>query len=269
MPDSPSSDDGLGASALFQEPADYWRPEAQPTAVQYTLRSGQQLTLRLVGHNPLWAHHLWNGGRVLAAHLEQHAASLVQGRRVLELGAGAGLPGLVAALHGAKEVFITDYPDAELVENLGVNIGSARGGHHAMAPAQALGYLWGAQLPAALGPEGSFDLLLLADLLFNHSEHGKLADTVARTLSRSAAEAVALVFFTPYRPWLLDKDLDFFNVVRERGLRVAKVFEQKMETVMFEQDPGDEEIRRTVFGYEVKWARQEQTVQRTESKGVH
>lgn len=41
---------------------------------------------------------------------------------MLELGAGAGLPSLVCALNGASQVVVTDYPDAELIENLQYNI---------------------------------------------------------------------------------------------------------------------------------------------------
>jgi predicted nicotinamide N-methyase len=48
----------------------------------------------------------------------------------------------------------------------------------------------------------------------------------------------ALVFFTPYRPWLLDKDLDFFRLSKGSGLRVEKFLEKKMETVLFQEDPG-------------------------------
>lgn len=41
---------------------------------------------------------------------------------MLELGAGAGLPSLVCALNGASQVVVTDYPDADLIENLRYNI---------------------------------------------------------------------------------------------------------------------------------------------------
>jgi nicotinamide N-methyltransferase len=46
----------------------------------------------------------------------------VNNKTVLELGAGAGLPSLVCALNGAARVVITDYPDADLIENLRYNI---------------------------------------------------------------------------------------------------------------------------------------------------
>ena len=39
---------------LFQEPADFYEPEKQASFASHQLLSGQELTVRLVGHNPLW-----------------------------------------------------------------------------------------------------------------------------------------------------------------------------------------------------------------------
>ena len=77
-------------------------------------------------------------------------------------------------------------------------------------------------------------------------------DTILQTLKRTG-ESRALVFFTPYRPWLVERDMAFFEGCRGRGLVVEKVVEERMERVMFEGDRGDEEVRRTVFGFEVRW----------------
>lgn len=177
---------------------------------------------------------------------------------------------------------MTDYPDTDLIENLRYNI------HHcgALLPKEksiiAEGYLWGAAtspltacLPSQAQPTG-FDLLILADLLFNHSEHEKLLSTVQSTLKKTR-DVQALVFFTPYRPWLLEKDLAFFDLAKQGGFEVEKIFEKVMEKVMFEEDPGvskgylsnatffaadrhantvmqDELLRRTVFGYSLHWS---------------
>ena len=46
------------------------------------------------------------------------------------------------------------------------------------------------------------------------------------------------MFFTPYRPWLYEKDMAFFNLASEAGLEVTKIMEKTMEKVMFEEDPG-------------------------------
>lgn len=120
----------------------------------------------------------------------------------------------------------------------------------------AEGYLWGAPVGDVIKhiPNGdeAFDVLILADLLFNHSEHAKLIKTVQLTLKKGP-ESRAYVFFTPYRPWLLEKDLAFFDLARKAGFAVEKTFEKVMEKVMFEEDPGDELLRRTVYGYELSW----------------
>jgi len=185
-------------------------------------------------------HLLWNAGRTLATYLENNADSLIRGKSVLELGAGAGLPSLVSAIHGARHVVVTDYPDPDLVENLQWNVD-----HCAMLPQprniEAKGYLWGAETETLVSGlssgEANFDLLILADLLFNHSEHRKLVSSVQQMLKRSA-DAQALVFFTPYRPWLFQNDLAFFDLAKEAGFVVEKFFEHTMEKVMFEEDPG-------------------------------
>ena len=165
-----------------------------------------------------------------------------------------------------EQVVVTDYPDQDLVENLKYNVRNCqldqnRGGtigvevgplptfRYSLISYQ--GYLWGAALSSALSP--GFDLLILADLLFNHSEHTKLVKSISQTLRRTAT-AKALVFFTPYRPWLLKQDLAFFDLARQEGFVVEMKLEKLMDKVMFVEDRGDETLRRTVYGYELRWA---------------
>jgi hypothetical protein len=45
---------------LFQEPADFYEPEKQATFAPHQLLSGKELTVRLVGHNPLWVRHYYH-----------------------------------------------------------------------------------------------------------------------------------------------------------------------------------------------------------------
>ncbi|KAK5101856.1 Protein N-terminal and lysine N-methyltransferase efm7 [Lithohypha guttulata] len=250
-----SSDDDTDASGLFNEPQDYYAPEKSATFTSYTTKQGTKIPLRLVGHNPLWGHLLWNAGQVIAHYIEDNATTLIQGKNVLELGAGAGLPSLVCAIQGARKVVVTDYPDADLIENLRYNIDHAVDSErrHSIV---AKGYLWGNDTQTLQdeldASNNGFDILILADILFNHSEHTKLITTLQKTLKHDS-NARALVFFTPYRPWLLQKDMDFFELAREAGFRVKKLFEHTMDKVMFPEDPGDEILRRTVFAYEVAW----------------
>ncbi|EGZ09360.1 hypothetical protein PHYSODRAFT_523947, partial [Phytophthora sojae] len=64
---------------------------------------------------------VWAGALVLCEFLEEHAQEVVQGRDVIELGAGCGLCGLVAASLSANATVLTDeYPDL-LARNIAKN----------------------------------------------------------------------------------------------------------------------------------------------------
>lgn len=240
---------------LFDDPDGFYAPDKPATSTTYVTKGGLEIPLRLVGHNPLWGHLLWNAGQVIARYIEDDADHVVKDKNVLELGAGAGLPSLICAIHGARRVIVTDYPDVDLIENLQHNIKFSIPEQHRDRIA-AHGYLWGNDSTLLRDElqnhDQGFDLLILADILFNHSEHEKLIRTLDQTLKKDSASR-ALVFFTPYRPWLLEKDLRFFDLARDGGFVVGKLFEHVMDKVMFPTDPGDEQLRRTVFAYEVRW----------------
>ena len=74
----------------------------------------------------LFSHFLWNAGLQLAEFIEEGDEQgrdwSVDGERVLELGAGTGLAGILAGLKGASEVVISDYPAPEVLENLRANV---------------------------------------------------------------------------------------------------------------------------------------------------
>ncbi|KAK2005041.1 nicotinamide N-methyltransferase [Colletotrichum falcatum] len=271
---SPVSDVADGDTGdLFADPEDYYPPTPPPTTQTHVLSSGRVLTLHLVGYSPTEAHHLWNGSRVVSDYLEADPGR-VRGRTVLELGAGAGLPSLTAGILGARRVVVSDFPDVDIVQTMQKNVDEAGDLGAVVVPR---GYVWGADVAPLLeviaepgagtepetetetgkgrtrtGARKKFDVMVLADLLFRHSEHGKLVDTIWNALARERG-AVAYVFFTSYRPWLRHKDLAFFDVARERGFLVEQVVERKMEKPLFEGDPGDVEVQKTVSGFEVRW----------------
>ncbi|KOS19978.1 putative nicotinamide N-methyltransferase [Escovopsis weberi] len=266
-------EDDFSMGDLMQDPEGYYPPTPPPTQQMYTLGSGKQIVLNLVGSSPTEAHHLWNGAKIITEYFEEQP-SRVRGKTVLELGAAAGLPSLAAGILGARKVIMTDFNDPDLVQNMQKNIDAcdattAEPAGSFAARVVAEGFVWGrdvGHLLAHLEPdalaggweekqaekEGGFDVLILADLLFRHNEHGDLVKTIRETMRRSR-ESVAYVFFTSYRPWKRDLDMKFFDVARAAGLEVERVLEKKLEKPLFENDPGDLEVQKTVNGFEVRW----------------
>ncbi|KAF9210524.1 hypothetical protein BGZ59_009340 [Podila verticillata] len=79
-----------------------------------------QLHLANVGGGAvkLMSHFVWNAALVMAEYIESGQVIDVQGKRVIEFGAGAALPGLLCVKRGAAFVTLTDYPDPAIVHNL-------------------------------------------------------------------------------------------------------------------------------------------------------
>ncbi|KAG7087235.1 hypothetical protein E1B28_013216 [Marasmius oreades] len=275
MTDSESDHGDLSLDAIFPEPP---RPQTpDPTISVYhrlrnTTKNHGEVTIRLVGSHPLWGNYLWNSAICLASYFEENE-SLCNDRSVLELGAGGGLPSIIASLNGARNVVITDYPDAALVNNMQHNVDHNISDEQvrqnivvkveiavmlAWMRADALqGYIWGTPVHSLLDAfpplaEG-FDLIILSDLIFNHSQHDALLRTCERTLRPAtpfldAKDPCVLVFYTHHRPHLAHRDMVFFDKAREQGWKCDKIIEQKYPP-MFPDDPGAEEVRSTVHGW--------------------
>jgi predicted nicotinamide N-methyase len=115
---------------------------------------------------PYWA-ELWPSGIALA---EVVAGLELRGKRVLELGAGLGLPSLVAALGGA-DVLATDWAD-EAVELLRVN--AERNGLRLRAERVR----W--DEPEPLLRDAPWDVVLGADLLYEQRNAEQLLELLPR-----------------------------------------------------------------------------------------
>lgn len=239
---------GEGVDESLRVPEFYSVEHVRPACV-----GGETIQLRMVKKHALWGDHLWNGGRWLANHLEANP-HLVTGKSVIELGAGAGLPSLIASKLDASFVACTDYPDQELVENLQFNFEVNCAAAVEAGKTLVTGYLWGESVNELLlaSKSPSFDVLFLCDLLFNHSEHTKLLKASLALLQQHSPSSTAFCVFTHYRPWLAQKDLEFLERPEwtEAGWVWKKIAEERWE-LMFEADRGDSEVRRTVHAYQL------------------
>lgn len=118
---------------------------------------------------PYWA-ELWPSGVALARAVGELA---LRGSRVLELGAGLGLPSLAAALRGA-DVLATDWAE-DAVELLRLNAGRNRVGLRAERAR------W--DEPTALIGEAPWALVLGADLLYERRNADQLLELLPRLSS--------------------------------------------------------------------------------------
>ncbi|SCV68279.1 BQ2448_400 [Microbotryum intermedium] len=261
-------------------------------------------------------HLLYPAAIALSRYLETHAPQLLhspnnpisdpQGRgkgngkgkptpkRIIELGAGGGLPALIAALESdpSSRVIISDYPDQDLVDNLQHNIGSNGLGEDKI---KAKGFAWGHSVGPLVkgvwededgdeGGEAKFDVVLLSDLVFNHSQHSALLESCKALLKSAPSESVqssssiatsssssplpipsidltpsdldlssplVLCFFSHHRPTdvLIKADMGLMELAQTKGWTVSKVWEDPQAGPAFPQDKGNLAIRSTVHGY--------------------
>lgn len=240
--------------SIFDIPESYVEPEEAPTYAHYERKKDfdgepRDLTLQLVGKNPLWGHLLWNAGRVTADLIDSERDS-IRGKTVCELGAAAALPSLLASLV-AKNVVTTDYPDPDLIQNIDNNIKCLEAQVHRKLPITAMGFIWGhdpSELLNAPGQNGEkFDYLILSDLVFNHSEHRQLLKSCKELLK---SDGTVWVVFTPHRPHKFENDMNFFELAKEYGFIAEKLGEKKMSP-MFDEDDGCRVLRSTVFTYKL------------------
>ncbi|KAH6633705.1 putative methyltransferase-domain-containing protein [Boeremia exigua] len=200
------------------------------------------------------AHYLWNAG-VLMAELwwvgrEEERAWAVRGQRVIELGAGVGLGGVMSALAGADEVAITDYPAPPILEAIAANVKK-----NVQGPLQARvavhGHLWGDTASEfAAAHAHKYTRVLAADCLWMLGEHENLAKSMRHFLADTPdARVLCIAGFHTGRAKLVPF---FEEVAPQQGLEVEDIFEMDADGARrpwaTERDGGREDI-----GERKKW----------------
>ena len=171
---------------------------------------------------PYWAEP-WPSGLVLARTI---AAMQGRGRRLLELGCGAGLVAVAASIAGF-EVTATDYYD----DALGFAWLNVWRTTHKAIDTRMVDWR---SMPDDLR---AFDVVIASDVLYEKHYPGLVAAAIARTLSPSGVAIVA----DPGRM----ATPSFLEYVAEEGLRIAR--KTRLPFV-------SGEIKQTIDLYEVTWA---------------
>ena len=147
--------------------------------------------LRLLLLRSLQAHYgagdvVWPAA-VALARLIAHCPSFAAQKRVLELGAGLGLPGAAAAQAGAASLLLADRDAASLA----LAARSAALNAPALAEAGRVSKLvadWGGDLDA-WPPPGQVDLVLASDVLYDATAPAAVAALLSRLLAPAVGDA--------------------------------------------------------------------------------
>jgi predicted nicotinamide N-methyase len=157
---------------------------------------------------PYWA-KVWPSAIALVKVLQKHP-SLIRDKKVLELGAGIGLPSLLMASE-AKTIQVSDY-DSEAVELLRKNIA-----HLQLQNVQALQMDWN-DLPENIDPE----VIILSDVNYDPTQF----ETLTKLIEKFIHQGSAIILSTPQRimasPFVLTLSefiiADYLEMVDENGV---------------------------------------------------
>lgn len=139
---------------------------------------------------------------------------------------GTGLAGVVAAMAGADEVVISDFPSCELLSNLDTNV-KTNFPEDRRARISVRGHMWGKTDDAfSTAHAGSFTRILSADCLWMVGEHLNLTQSMLHFLARESDAQIWITasFHTGRAIVAL-----FFAVAASAGLEVEAIWERDVD----------------------------------------
>jgi SAM-dependent methyltransferase len=217
-----------GIVSVWSEPLDYTKGHHETSRRverRFTPLTGRKLNIYEDTGESI-ARHLWDGSLSLTAYLDRvvalrsvHEAPLLERvlssatykrLHVLELGCGCGIVGIgLAQTVPDCAVLLTDLPEVdELVER---NIQIANPAMSSKIDFVALD--WEAPLPATVSAR-TFDLILVAECIYNSDSIPPLVDTLERLVQRSP-KAVVLIS-TKVRH---ESEAMFWDLFHKRGFK--------------------------------------------------
>lgn len=164
--------------------------------------------------NGLFADNLWPGCFVMADILA-HNPHICLHKTILELGAGAALPSVVAGALGAKRVVVTDYPEQSVIENIEEVMEM-----NSIEQAVVVAHLWGdpvEDLRTCINND-FFDVVVLAEVLWKdtHHLHDQLLQSLSKTLCHEHGVAFMTFVHRETETHKAENDLEFFTLAAEK-----------------------------------------------------
>ncbi|KAF7985168.1 hypothetical protein HWV62_7752 [Athelia sp. TMB] len=174
------------------------------------------------------------------------------GPHILELGAAAGLPGIVIAqAYPSLRVTVSDYPDEDLISALSDNVTANDVANRCCV----VPYAWGSDC-SVFGPEASFDLILACDTLWNPDLHTLFIKTLCDLLTRSDDARIHLVAGLHTGRFTLQS---FMLTAQAAGLKILIAVEKEVvgktqREWSAEREDSEQERRRWVVWMILSWS---------------
>ena len=197
--------------------------------------SGITLAVPQVAEAKNWSLHadaIWGSSIFVAENLDMFFGhDGLDGRHVLELGAGAGMAGIsIARRWNNVRVVITDYPDVGILRTLQQNVArhfsriDGRDGRDGLAGprVQVRGHAWGSEEGI---DENQYHAVVAIDTLWTSETHKALCQSIARALRREEDCRAYLVAGIHTGRWVLES---FLKTVAEYGLCVDYLVELRV-----------------------------------------
>jgi nicotinamide N-methyltransferase len=237
-PDSNDPEDILSSSLGVIFPDDITNQHGdRENSVIYLSPTFSSITLTLADpkgddNRRLFSHFLWNAGLQVAEFIEESPTEWsVKNEKVLELGAGTGLAGIVSALMGAKEVVISDYPAPEVLGNIKANlernIAPRRKAGLGVGECRVEGHEWGVLDDTfSIKHMATFTRILVADCLWMPWQHSNLLKSIRWFLSEEGKAWIVAGFHTGR-----EKMRGFYEetALEVAGLEVERIWERNAD----------------------------------------
>ncbi|TIB71866.1 hypothetical protein E3Q22_03039 [Wallemia mellicola] len=164
--------------------------------------------------NGLFSQMQWDSGLFLSDMISDKKGIFndLSNKRILEFGAGTGLPSLLASLAGSPYVVCSDYDDDSLIENLRRNVQV-----NDLSNVKVIPHIWGQDV-SPLVNEQKYNMILCADTLWMSDQLDNLlkSDSLSATIDKAdpSSRVVIIAGFHTNRPPLAK----FFRLAKEYNL---------------------------------------------------
>ncbi|KIJ65550.1 hypothetical protein HYDPIDRAFT_152459 [Hydnomerulius pinastri MD-312] len=214
----------------------------------------------------LHASSIWVSSLFVADHLEDLQIDAYSGQetvRILELGAGAGLPSiLIGSVYKNASVVVSDYPDDNLIRTLSENVQR----NAVSERCRAMPYAWGTDISTLAGRDAQeelrndslFDMVIAADTLWNPELHAPFIETLCMSLKHCPGSRIHLVAGLHTGRYTIQS---FLDGIKHCGLIIHSVVEREVSGTQYRpwdvsraEGEDERERRRWIVWIILKWA---------------